>query len=138
MKTLYKKTSTGKIQIWEIHVEGNTIITVFGQLGGKLQETKDVITSGKNTGKANATTPEQQAELEAEAQYQKKLKKGYVTTIDDAKAAIVRDIFRRRKSGLSVAQIARWLNTTGVAPPWRAMSTPRSTAPTEASSPPST
>ena len=86
MKTLYKKTSTGKIQIWEIHVEGNTIITVFGQLGGKLQETKDVITSGKNTGKANATTPEQQAELEAEAQYQKKLKKGYVTTIDDAKA----------------------------------------------------
>ncbi|MFO1395987.1 MAG: recombinase family protein [Burkholderiales bacterium] len=36
--------------------------------------------------------------------------------IDDAKAAIVRDIFRRRKSGLSVAQIARWLNTTGVAP----------------------
>lgn len=84
MKTLYKKTSTGKIQQWSVIVKGNVIITIFGQKDGKLQETRDVITSGKNTGKRNQTTPEQQAQLEAEAQYQKKLKSGYVTTIDAA------------------------------------------------------
>ena len=86
MKTLYKKTSTNKIQQWSIHCVKDVIVTIFVQKDGKLQTTRDVITSGKNLGKANATTPEQQAELEAEAQYQKKLKSGYVTTIDDASA----------------------------------------------------
>lgn len=82
--TLYKKTSVGKIQAWTISVDGNTITTVFGQVDGKLQTTQDVVKEGKNAGKANATTPEQQAEAEALAKWTKQKKKGYVETIDDA------------------------------------------------------
>ena len=65
---LFKKTSTGAIQYWEIWVEGSSIITRYGQVGtNNPQTTTDTITKGKNAGRANATTSSQQAELEAEA-----------------------------------------------------------------------
>ena len=70
---LYKKSSTGKLLVWNISVEGATIIEQWGQLGGKIQETRDIIKEGKNLGKANATTPETQAQLEAQAKWKKKL-----------------------------------------------------------------
>jgi hypothetical protein len=38
-------------------------------------------TQGKNLGKKNATTPEQQAMLEAEAQHERKRKAGYVVSL---------------------------------------------------------
>lgn len=75
---LYKKGSTGAIQEWTVSVEGNNIKTSHGQVGGKLQESVEEITQGKNLGKANATTPEQQALSEAQARWQKKVDKGYV------------------------------------------------------------
>lgn len=64
--TLYKKSSTGKIQQWNIAVLGSTIITTHGQFQGKLQTTEDTIKEGKNLGKANATTKEEQALAEAQ------------------------------------------------------------------------
>lgn len=81
---LYKKTATGAIQQWEIRVKGKTIMTRYGQVDGKMQTTKDVIKAGKNIGKKTETTPEQQAIAEAKAKHTKQLKKGYVTSIDDA------------------------------------------------------
>jgi DNA ligase-1 len=46
-----------------------------------------VIKKGKNLGKANETTPFEQAKLEAQAQWEKKKKsKGYVETLKDARA----------------------------------------------------
>jgi DNA ligase-1 len=89
LPTLYKKTSTGKIQTWRIWVEGNTIYTEYGQLGGKLQQSDDTIKVGKNIGRSNETTPEQQAELEALSQWEKKSKKHYVQNIEDAQSGIV-------------------------------------------------
>jgi len=89
---LYKKTSTGADQCWEIRVEGNKIITKFGQVGGKIQETEPTVCEGKNVGRANATTPEEQAVLEAEAQHTKKLKKDYVLTLDAARKGEVSDL----------------------------------------------
>jgi DNA ligase-1 len=85
LPTLFKRTSTGAIQTWRIDVEnGSTLVATYGQLNGKLQTTRDEITSGKNAGRANATTPDEQAQLEAKAQHEKKQKRGYVTSIDDA------------------------------------------------------
>jgi len=84
MRTLYKKTATGAIQLWKIGVKANTIVTKFGQVEGKQQITKDVVKVGKNIGKKTETTPEQQALAEAKAKYMKQKKKGYVTSIDDA------------------------------------------------------
>lgn len=84
MKKLYKKTSTGKIQEWSIKVEGNKITSFAGQVGGKIKESSDVVLEGKNIGKANETTPEQQAQANAESKWTKKKKSGYVESIEDA------------------------------------------------------
>src|SRR5271170_7156822 len=97
MKTfpiLYKKTSTGAIQMWKIssipqHIscgEASIIVTEHGQVDGKIQTTKDLITEGKNIGKKNATDAYQQAEAEAQAKWEKQKKKGYVESIEAAQA----------------------------------------------------
>jgi DNA ligase 1 len=85
--TLYKLTSTGKVQLWYIRTIDNFIYTTFGLLDGKQQTAIEEIKDGKNVGKVNETTPIQQAELEAQAQWEKKKKnKGYVESIEAAKA----------------------------------------------------
>lgn len=85
-QTLYKKSSTGADQEWTVSTEGNVIVTRWGQVNGAIQETRDTIAEGKNAGKKNATTAVQQAEKEAEALWTKKLKKGYVKSLEDAQA----------------------------------------------------
>lgn len=90
--TLYKKTSTGAQQEWTISVDGNEIITAYGQTGGKIQTAHDVVREGKNIGRANATTPAQQALAEAKSQWDKKLKKGYVLDPDKAMAGEVSEV----------------------------------------------
>jgi DNA ligase-1 len=86
LPTLYKKTSTGADQMWSIGTYRNVIVTQFGQVGGKIQETHDIVKTGKNLGRANATTAIEQAELEAKAQWEKKkTAKGYVESLSDAR-----------------------------------------------------
>lgn len=89
--TLYKKTSTGAIQYWEIFVRETTskgeIVTRYGQVGtDSPQETSDFIANGKNVGKKNETSPFQQAVAEAKAKWEKQLKKGYTKSVADAEA----------------------------------------------------
>jgi hypothetical protein len=57
---------------------------MFGQVGGKIQESHEIVNEGKNIGKKNETTVLQQALLQAEADWKDKLKKGYVESIEDA------------------------------------------------------
>ena len=73
---LYKFTKTKAIQICDISVSGAVVSTTFGQLDGKLQTSTDPC-SPKNTGRSNATTAEQQAILEAQSKFAKKVKSGY-------------------------------------------------------------
>jgi DNA ligase-1 len=93
---LYKKTSTGAIQTWEVRVEDcqgiPTIINNYGQLDGKIQESREGVLEGKNTGKANETSAMEQAFQQAEARWKKQLKKGYVESIEDAQAGKTDDI----------------------------------------------
>lgn len=91
LPTLYKITSTGAVQFWNIGVsdeaDASYLVTRYGQLDtASPQETRDPIRQGKNIGKANATTREQQAQFEAEAKWTKQKKKGYVESVEDAKA----------------------------------------------------
>jgi DNA ligase-1 len=86
LPTLYKKTSTGATQMWSIGVDTNTIIVNFGQIDGKIQRTEEVIKNGKNVGRVNATTPEEQALAEATAKWEGKIKKGYVEDVARAEA----------------------------------------------------
>lgn len=76
--TLYRLNSKGKPIMWSIRVEKNVIETHDGQVGGKLKYTKDVVTEGKNIGRSNETTPEEQAMLMAERKIEMKRRKGYV------------------------------------------------------------
>lgn len=85
--TLYKRTKTGAVQQWTISVEvENTwsakIIKEAGQLGGKLTRHVEHITVGKNLGKSNETTPEQQAQLQAQSDWTRKHDEGYKTAAD--------------------------------------------------------
>lgn len=78
MTTLYKTTKTGAIQQWSIEVSGDIFTCTYGQLNGKMTS-QTTSCEPKNVGKANETTPEQQAKLEAAALVTKKKKAGYST-----------------------------------------------------------
>lgn len=82
LPTLYKTTSTGKLQEWSIEVEDHGSFARYtvthGQRGGKLQTTHTDITKGKNIGRANETSPYEQAVSEAQSQWNKKKdRRGY-------------------------------------------------------------
>lgn len=82
--TLYGKASDGSLKVWEVSTEGNAISVRFGKLGSDKIQTKITYAESKNSGKANYTEPEQQAEIEAEAKWVKQQKKGYFTTKEEA------------------------------------------------------
>ncbi len=80
---LYKKTTTGKIQTWQIVVDGGKFRTISGQQDGKKVQNNWTVCEGKNEGKANATTAEEQAIKEAVAKHDKKLKSGYHLNVEN-------------------------------------------------------
>ena len=81
---LYKKNSKGKIQQWEIVTEGGTFYTIEGFVDGKLTTSEPTICEGKNVGKANETSPEEQAIREALSKVTKKRDDGYADSIEEA------------------------------------------------------
>jgi len=84
LETLYKKASNGALLFWAVKVIGNGIRTQHGQIGGVVQESLEAITKGKNIGRSNETTPEEQAEKEAKSRWEKKLKTDYVLDMNKA------------------------------------------------------
>ena len=98
LPTLYKKTSGGAIEQWRIWVEEveqfidhselvYDIVTEYGHVGGKLQQARETVTEGKNLGKKNATTAQQQALSQAKSEWEVKVsRKGYVEDIEKAEA----------------------------------------------------
>lgn len=85
LPTLFKFTSKGQIQQWTIIAEGNGFYTIEGIQGGKLTTSSPTICLGKNFGKSNETSPEEQAILEAKARWQKKVDTGYNEILTDEK-----------------------------------------------------
>jgi DNA ligase-1 len=89
LPTLYKRRSDGKIQSWSIEVDGPKYRTVSGTLEGDKVTSEWTLAVVKNAGRANATTPGQQALAEAKAEWQKKRDKGYAENQEGVdKAAI--------------------------------------------------
>ena len=76
--TLYKRTSTGAVQVWrqEINDEETAFRTVSGQKDGQLVTSEWTFVVSKNIGRSNETTPQQQTKLEVGANYTKKLAQG--------------------------------------------------------------
>lgn len=82
---LFGFASSGKIKMWKAstdfslnsdgHIE---IIVEWGYVDGKKQTKLRVVKSGKNKGKSNETTIQEQAELDLGYLYQKQIDDGYV------------------------------------------------------------
>ena len=87
--TLYSLNSDGSVQEWTISVRDATIHKTYGRVGGSLMKTSDTIREGKNIGRANETTPHEQAFAEAQSAWEKKQKSGYNENVNHAKAGKV-------------------------------------------------
>tara|TARA_R110000824_G_scaffold23583_2_gene84309 strand:- start:9 stop:1127 length:1119 start_codon:yes stop_codon:yes gene_type:complete len=87
LPTLYHTSKTGAVYQCNIWTEGADIVTEYGQIDGKMQVARQTAT-GKNIGKANETTPEEQAILEATAKHKKKTDLKYSLSIKEAKKEV--------------------------------------------------
>lgn len=83
MQTLYKVDNKNKIRVWNIDTIGSSVIIEHGIIDGKMI-TEEYDAEPKNIGKANETTGTEQAILEAQSRYDKQLRLGYFTTIEEA------------------------------------------------------
>ncbi len=86
--TLYHKGKTGAMVQWTVWTKGDTIFAEHGQVGGKLQVTPGIVCTGKNIGKSNEATPEEQAVQEAKAMWVYKLERKYSETPDAAQEEV--------------------------------------------------
>lgn len=82
---LYKYTSKGQVQQWQIIVNEDSFYTIEGIKGGKLTTSLPTYCIGKNIGKKNETTAEEQAYKQAAAKHKKKVESGYNEVITDEK-----------------------------------------------------
>jgi DNA ligase-1 len=76
-KRLYSRRSDGGLQIWELELNGNKYRVTSGAVGAKQHTNEWTECQGKNMGRANATTPAEQAAAEADALWKKKYESGY-------------------------------------------------------------
>ena len=84
---LYGKTSKGVLSIWYVYVDGDAVIVHWGLIDGKKQE-KITYAKGKNKGKSNETSDDQQAILEAQSKWQYQRDRGYFETKEEALAFV--------------------------------------------------
>ena len=73
---LYKRSVSGKINQWQIEIEGNKFRTISGYTDGLHTTSSWTECDTKNIGKKNATTAEQQALAEAQAMHRKRIELG--------------------------------------------------------------
>jgi DNA ligase-1 len=81
LNTIYKKTKIGKVQEWTIEVEENRYRTISGQIDGIKTTSEWTVVEGKNTGRSNETSANEQAYKEAIAKRDLKLQRGYFEDI---------------------------------------------------------
>ena len=86
LETLYKVDSVGKLREWTMVIDNDSYHAVKGLVTGKKTTDKPRVAVGKNIGRANATTDEEQAGLEAQSRWEKKLKAGYAETPEGAES----------------------------------------------------
>lgn len=88
LPTIFNNASNGKITQVDISVREEcdisyVIIMSHGYVGGKQAVNERVITEGKNIGRANETTPKEQAIAEAKSRHQSKKDRGYREDINE-------------------------------------------------------
>jgi len=84
-KKIYKKDSKGKVRVLHVYTKGSDVVKNSGVHGSENMVSHIHTCKGKNIGKSNETTPEQQAVLEAKSKIETKMTTGYFETVDEAK-----------------------------------------------------
>lgn len=82
---VYKLDTKGKERVLHIYTSGAELIQESGLIDGAKVEHRKICT-GKNIGKSNETTPEEQAIFQAKSKVVEKLSEGYFLTIEEAKS----------------------------------------------------
>lgn len=82
--TLFGKDKGGKLKVWSVWTNGDSYIVEHGKLGSDRLQLKTTQCFAKNVNKANETTPEEQAELEAWSKINKQKDKGYHFSREEA------------------------------------------------------
>lgn len=81
---LYKCDSNGSVRVWWMETDGNAYRTHSGVEGGAVVTSGWKYADAKNVGRANSTTPEQQALKIVQSQYTNRLSKSkYRYSLDD-------------------------------------------------------
>lgn len=80
--TLFGKDTKGGFKEWSVEAIGDEVYISHGKHLGKMQ-IKVTKCSGKNVGRSNETSPNEQAILEAQAKYNKQLDKLYRPTFEE-------------------------------------------------------
>lgn len=83
LNTLYKRATNGKVVEHTIEVENNCFRTISGYTDGVKTTSEWTCCSGKNIGKKNETTPNEQAMAEAQAMWTKRVELGNFENIND-------------------------------------------------------
>jgi DNA ligase-1 len=83
-KQVFKVDSKGKMRFIGLSVEGSTIVQTSGLVGSDKSVINRSECVGKNIGRSNETTAEEQAVLEFNAKVKKKLEEGYYETEAEA------------------------------------------------------
>ena len=81
---LYKKDTKNNIRYLETKVIGDSLIQISGIVGTENPITHSKVCKGKNIGRSNETTGEQQAVKEENSLIEEKLKEGYFKTKEEA------------------------------------------------------
>jgi len=81
---IYKKDSKDKIRFLKVFAEGAFLVQQSGVVGTLNPIERRSERKGKNIGRSNETTPEEQAVLEAEAKIRNKISEGYFYTAGEA------------------------------------------------------
>jgi ATP-dependent DNA ligase len=88
-KKIYKLDTTGKVRVLHVYTKNSDVIQNSGVHGSENMINHSHTCEGKNTGKSNETTSEQQAILEAISKIENKMSTGYFNTVEEAKNNIV-------------------------------------------------
>lgn len=84
--TLYKIDTKGRERLWFITQTDNKYFVTAGLIDGEKVISKPHIAKGKSIGRANETSPVEQATFEVEADYRKKLSGEYFKSLNAAHA----------------------------------------------------
>jgi DNA ligase-1 len=87
-KSIYKTDTKDRVRVLHVYVKGSTLYQESGLLTGE-KVTHEKVCKGKNIGRSNETSPEQQALLEAKAKITNKMSTGYFDSVLEAQTTQV-------------------------------------------------